>query len=167
MSTIGAGPRRLLAGSLVTLILAGIATAAPQRKSLSKPIAGMAARSGESGPLLDLPLRRGSRVDEQFLRQLAPDIDGQEVNELNTEGTGALPNPNAPQQRDGALQTSFPSGMTPMIPSPSLTFEGLSAADNTTVFGTAPSGRTITSRRRTTSSASTTRTEIPRCRRSG
>src|SRR5262249_35533551 len=64
-------------------------------------------------------------------------------NDLNTEGTGVDPNKNAPKQFDGALQSAVPARTA--IPGPSLTFEGLSAADNTAAIGTtfAPSDENL------------------------
>src|SRR5262249_22262087 len=56
------------------------------------------------------------------------------VNDKNTEGTGVAANPNSPKQSDGTLQTTAPVNVA--IPGPGLTFEGLSAADNTAAIGT-------------------------------
>lgn len=101
-----------------------------------KPIVRQAVGFYESEPLRNFPAWPGDVVDEQFRYKIpeAKEDEGREINDLNTEGTGVEPNKNGPEQRDGALQTSAPTNVA--IPAPSLTFEGLSAADNTTVFGT-------------------------------
>lgn len=116
--------------------------------SLVAPIYGRAVGFAESQPLRNFPAEIvNAQVDDPYrFKILEPEFEheGDEprsVNELNSVGTGVEPDPMAPTQRDGALQRMLPlrEGATillPAMPAPSLTFEGLSAADNTTVFGT-------------------------------
>src|SRR5262245_55511488 len=98
------------------------------------PIQGQAVGFAESAPLRDFPARNGPSLDEHF-RNRADEDEAREINEKNTDGTGVEPDEKAPRQRDAALQQTLPSKPT-VIPTPSLTFEGLSAADNTAAFGT-------------------------------
>jgi hypothetical protein len=81
------------------------------------PIIGHAVGFAETKPLRDL-VPEGSTVD------FALAAEGKEINEQNA-GDFGTPNPHGPAQKDGALQSSFPKGFTPNIPSPSLTFEGI------------------------------------------
>src|SRR5436190_13817 len=93
---------------------------------LRTPKTGTAVRSGESAPARTLS------APSRFTDESQED---REVNELNS-GDQGTPNPNAKSAPDGALQSSLPRRQSINIPGPSLNFEGLSAADNTTAFGT-------------------------------
>ncbi len=120
------------------------------RATLVEPIYARAVGFAESQPLRNFPAEKiNAQVDDPFRFKILEhemeheDGEPRSVNELNSEGTGVAPDPNAPVQREGALQRMDPvkSGAAsllalPAMPAPSLTFEGLSAADNTTVFGT-------------------------------
>ena len=96
------------------------------RVELRTPKTGTAIRSGESAPARTLS------APSRFTDESQED---REVNELNS-GDQGTPNPNAKSAPDGALQSSLPRRQSINIPGPSLNFEGLSAADNTTAFGT-------------------------------
>jgi len=87
----------------------------------------------ESAPLRAFPANAGPTVDPAFRNKTEED-EGREINDKNSDGTGVEPDANAPRQRDAALQATIPQ--KPAIPAPTLTFEGLSAADNIPVFGT-------------------------------
>ena len=81
------------------------------------PIVGHAVGFAETKPLRELA-PEGSSVD------FALAMEGKEINEQNA-GDFGTPNPHGPQQKDSALQSSFLAGITPHIPAPSLTFEGI------------------------------------------
>ncbi len=122
--------------------------------SLVAPIYGRAVGFAESQPLRNFPAEKvypvvddayRFKLLEHELEQEQEEDGPRSVNELNSEGTGVQPDPMAPMQREGALQRVLPAknGDTRLLaipavpmPAPSLTFEGLSAADNTAVFGT-------------------------------
>ncbi len=81
------------------------------------PIVGHAVGFAETKPLRELVAEQTS-VDFELAGE------GHEINEQN-EGDFGTPDPKAPVQKDGALQSSVPKGFTPNIPAPSLTFEGI------------------------------------------
>src|ERR1051325_3769361 len=66
------------------------------------PIVGHAVGFAETGPLREL-IARNPQFDSALVGE------GDEINELNS-GDFGKPNPNAPPQKDGALQSSFPKG---------------------------------------------------------
>lgn len=82
------------------------------------PIVGHAVGFAETAPLREL-IARNPEVDAELVRE------GKEINELNSGGFGK-PDPVAPLQRDGALQSAWPQGNGRLnIPAPLLTFEGV------------------------------------------
>ena len=83
------------------------------------PVVGRAVGFAETKPMREL-----TAIDVNIDPQLKQEAE--EINELNVTMI-ARPNPNAPVQRDGALQSSFgPEGQFKLnIPAPILTFEGL------------------------------------------
>src|SRR6266567_476270 len=74
----------------------------PQSLGRLVPIVGHAVGFAETGPLREL-IARNPQFDSALVGE------GEEINELNS-GDFGKPNPNAPPQRDGALQSSFPRG---------------------------------------------------------
>ncbi len=81
------------------------------------PIVGHAVGFAETKPLREL-------VAEQTTVDFELAGEGREINEQNA-GDFGTPNPQAPVQKDGALQSSVAKSPTPNIPAPSLTFEGI------------------------------------------
>ncbi|HMG04614.1 MAG TPA: hypothetical protein VK581_04085, partial [Chthoniobacterales bacterium] len=123
---------------VATLVLPGLAfgqgkTSKPASAQSKAPAATVAS------PTSFVPIIRHAVgfAETKPLRELAAAIgpsdleltkEAEEINELNTDGPFGTPNPNAPIQKDGALQFSWgkiPSGSTPNIPTPILTFEGI------------------------------------------
>jgi hypothetical protein len=88
------------------------------------PIVGRALRMVETRPVREL-MAEASRVDLELKQE------AEEMNELNTVFV-RRPNPNAPAQKDGALQSSFgPDGRFKLnIPAPLVVFEGLGVANS-------------------------------------
>ena len=86
-------------------------------------IVGHAVKFAETRPVRELMTEAG-QVDR------ALQGEKEEINELNTVIV-RQPNPNAPSQKDGALQSSFgPDGRFKLnIPSPIVVFEGLAATN--------------------------------------
>ena len=82
-------------------------------------IVGRAVGFAETRPVRELMAQAG-QVDRELQGE------NEEINELNTV-IKRKPNPHAPAQRDGALQSSFgPDGRFKLnIPSPIVVFEGL------------------------------------------
>ncbi len=91
----------------------------PQSGKLGRlvPIVGHAVGFAETKPLRELAAQE-AHVDFELAGE------GEEINEQNA-GDFGTPNPQAPPQKDGALQSSVPKDFTPRIPAPSLTFEGI------------------------------------------
>lgn len=89
------------------------------KSSAGAPIVGRAVGFAETVALRDL-------VSDEPQNEVARKGEDEEMNPLNT-GDYAKPDPNAPQQTDGALQSSFgPDGHFKInIPAPILTFEGV------------------------------------------
>ncbi len=85
---------------------------------------GRAVAFAETRPVREI-MDQIDQVDRELLKA------GREVNELNS-GFVRTPNPNAPVQKDGALQTSFgPNGKFNLnIPSPSIVFEGVGVTNS-------------------------------------
>lgn len=83
------------------------------------PVVGRAVGFAETRALRDL-------VADEAQNEVVRKDEQEEMNPLNTGGI-AKPDPNAPQQTDGALQSSFgPDGHFKInIPAPTLTFEGV------------------------------------------
>ncbi len=85
---------------------------------------GRAVAFAETRPVREI-MDQIDQVDRELLQE------GEEVNELNA-GFVRIPNPNAPTQKDGALQSSFgPDGRFKLnIPTPIVVFEGVGVANS-------------------------------------
>jgi hypothetical protein len=133
--------RRLLSGVVIVSFVLGsiprLAEAAPERGKISKRVSGLRPVTRRASAFAETPsvreiiarMQGGGAADQSLVKNHEAD---EEINPLNSEWE-PTPDPNAPPQFDGALQTYV---RTPSVmPGPSLTFEGNSAADNTAVFG--------------------------------
>jgi hypothetical protein len=90
--------------------------------NLTKPVVGQAIKSAETRPVRELAQEMAA-IDPELKKK------AREINKLNTRFI-RTPNPNAKEQKDGALQSSWTAGRgfqlnIPAIPAPSLTFEGI------------------------------------------
>ena len=121
----------LLGGAFVVRV--GEAQKSPSAKASAASHAQLANTVAKVGHAVGFAETRPVREIMAEVNQVDSELkqEAEEMNELNTVFV-RKPNPNAPPQRDGALQSSFgPDGRFHLnIPAPIVVFEGLAAANS-------------------------------------